>query len=88
MFYSIKLKDTNEIYSLYINTLEERRQRTLNIMQMPASKGGLGWTYEKAIQWEENIYNGLRGENYELIVKAFLNNCYTVMELETQGICF
>lgn len=55
-------------------------------MQVPASKCGLGWTYEKAIQWEENIYNGLRGKNYEVKVNAFLNNCYTVMELENKEV--
>jgi hypothetical protein len=57
-------------------------------MQMPAWNGGLGWSYEKAIQWEENIYNGLRGEDYVEKANAFLRNSYRVMELEKQGIRF
>lgn len=68
--------------------MEASRERTLRIMQMNVSSGGLGWSYEKAIKYEKNIYDNLRGETYELKVRAFLENSYQVMKLEKQGIYF
>tara|TARA_A100001011_G_scaffold379147_1_gene444803 strand:- start:1050 stop:1256 length:207 start_codon:yes stop_codon:yes gene_type:complete len=68
--------------------MEEARERTLKIMQLPKSDGGLGWSYEKAVKWENTIYENLRDARYEDRVKSFLNNCFHVIVLENQGICF
>lgn len=65
--------------------MEKNRERTLKIMQTPKSNGGLGWTYEKAVKWENNIYDSLRGQKYEDKVSSFLNNCFQVIILENKG---
>ena len=68
--------------------MEEVRERTLKIMQKSKSDGGLGWSYEKAVKWENTIYENLRGAKYEDKVNSFLNNCFQVIMLENQGVCF
>lgn len=68
--------------------MEKERETTLKIMQMSKSDGGLGWSYEKAVKWESNIYQTLRGANYQDRVNSFLNNCLHIIMLENKGIYF
>lgn len=71
-----------------ITTMEESRKETVRIMQTPLSKGGLGWTLEKAMKWEKNIYESAIHESYDNKVYHFLSNCFQVRELEKQGVQF
>ena len=68
--------------------MEKERETTLKIMQMSKSDGGLGWSYEKAVKWESNIYQTLRGANHQDRVNSFLNNCLHIIMLENKGIYF
>lgn len=69
--------------------MEEARKKTIEIMQLSSSRGGLGWTFEKAMKWEKNIYETTTDErSYDRKVCSFLSNCFQVHRLEKQGAQF
>ena len=69
--------------------MEEARKKTIEIMQLSSSRGGLGWTLEKAMKWEKNIYEITTDErSYDMKVYSFLSNCFQVHQLEKQGVQF
>ncbi len=64
--------------------MENDRQIILQTMQKPFEQGGLGWTEEKSIKWEANIYETSHRYNYMNNAKAFISNSLHIRKLEIE----